>query len=67
MSTARQCAPCLLPIGAVGNRAVTTIEAMQVAHRREGQKAWLDLEVVSVVTASPDEILVSRRTARDHT
>jgi isoquinoline 1-oxidoreductase alpha subunit len=38
---------CLLPIGSIGDRAVTTIEA--VGETPEGarvQKAWLDLEVV---------------------
>ena len=38
---------CMLPVGAVGARAVTTIEG--VGATREGakiQKAWLDLEVV---------------------
>ena len=38
---------CLLPIGAVGNRAVTTIEAMHKSPiGAKVQKAWLDLEVV---------------------
>jgi isoquinoline 1-oxidoreductase subunit alpha len=38
---------CLLPVGAIGSRAVTTIEA--VGGTEQGariQKAWLDLEVV---------------------
>jgi len=38
---------CLLPIGSIGDRAITTIEA--VGQKPEGarvQKAWLDLEVV---------------------
>ena len=38
---------CLLPIGSIGDRDVTTIEAME--HSPVGarvQKAWLDLEVV---------------------
>src|SRR5437588_5303429 len=38
---------CLLPVSAVGNRAVTTIEG--VGATPEGakvQKAWLDLEVI---------------------
>jgi isoquinoline 1-oxidoreductase subunit alpha len=38
---------CLLPIGAVGNRAVTTIESMEKSPLgAKVQKAWLDLEVV---------------------
>src|SRR5262249_30306333 len=38
---------CVLPIGSIGDRDVTTIEAME--HSPVGarvQKAWLDLEVV---------------------
>ena len=38
---------CLLPVGAIGQRAITTIEA--IGNTRNGakvQKAWLDLEVI---------------------
>ena len=38
---------CLLPISLVGNRAVTTIEAVgQSGAGAKIQKAWLDLEVI---------------------
>jgi isoquinoline 1-oxidoreductase alpha subunit len=38
---------CLLPVGAVGERAITTIEAIgETAAGRKVQQAWLDLEVV---------------------
>ncbi len=38
---------CLLPIGSIGNRAITTIEAVgQTPAGAKVQKAWLDLEVV---------------------
>jgi len=38
---------CLLPIGSIGNRAVTTIEAIgDTSAGRKIQQAWLDLEVV---------------------
>ena len=38
---------CVLPIGTVGGRAVTTIEAVGgTPAGRKVQKAWLDLEVV---------------------
>ena len=38
---------CLLPIGAIGDKAVTTIEAIgQTEAGRKVQAAWLDLEVV---------------------
>jgi isoquinoline 1-oxidoreductase alpha subunit len=38
---------CLLPVGAIGDRAVTTIEGVgAMAVGAKVQKAWLDLEVV---------------------
>jgi isoquinoline 1-oxidoreductase subunit alpha len=38
---------CLLPIGSIGDRAVTTIEAIgDTPAGRKVQQAWLDLEVV---------------------
>ena len=38
---------CLLAVGAIGNRAVTTIEAVgETPSGARVQKAWLDLEVV---------------------
>ena len=38
---------CMLPVGAVGNRAITTIEAVgQTQSGAKVQEAWLDLEVV---------------------
>lgn len=38
---------CLLPIGALGNRSVTTIEAIgDTVAGRKIQQAWLDLEVI---------------------
>jgi len=38
---------CLLPIGSIGERNVTTIEAIgETAAGRMVQKAWLDLEVI---------------------
>jgi isoquinoline 1-oxidoreductase alpha subunit len=38
---------CLLPIGSIGNRAITTIEGVGAsAVGAKVQKAWLDLEVV---------------------
>ena len=39
--------PCVLPIGAVGDRAITTIEAVGgTPAGRKVQKAWLAVEVV---------------------
>ena len=38
---------CLLPVGAIGARAVTTIEAIgNTPNGAKVQKAWLDLEVI---------------------
>ena len=38
---------CVLPVGSIGNRPITTIEAVgQSAPGRKVQRAWLDLEVV---------------------
>jgi len=38
---------CLLPIGAVGDRAITTIEGIGATESgAKVQKAWLDLEVI---------------------
>ena len=38
---------CLLPIGSIGDRAITTIEAVgETPAGSKVQKAWLDLEVV---------------------
>jgi isoquinoline 1-oxidoreductase alpha subunit len=38
---------CMLPIGALGSRAVTTIEAVgETPAGRKVQQAWLDLEVI---------------------
>ena len=38
---------CLLPIGSIGDRAVTTIEGIgATAAGAKVQKAWLDLEVI---------------------
>jgi isoquinoline 1-oxidoreductase alpha subunit len=38
---------CLLPVGSIGNRAITTIEGIGATPAgAKVQKAWLDLEVV---------------------
>jgi len=38
---------CLLPVGSIGDRAITTIEAVGASpNGAKVQKAWLDLEVV---------------------
>ena len=38
---------CLLPVGSIGERSITTIEAIgRTATGAKVQKAWLDLEVI---------------------
>ena len=38
---------CLLPVGAIGDRAITTIESVGATpNGAKVQKAWLDLEVI---------------------
>lgn len=38
---------CLLPVGSIGTRAITTIEAIgNTPNGAKVQKAWLDLEVI---------------------
>ena len=38
---------CVLPVGAIGNRAITTIEAVgNTASGQKIQQAWLDVDVV---------------------
>ncbi len=49
---------CQLPIGALGARSVTTIEA--IGERPDGrriQQAWLDLEVVQCGYCQPGQIM----------
>src|ERR1700721_2629761 len=49
---------CLLPVGAVGNRAVITVEG--IGATPEGakvQKAWLDLEVIQCGYCQPGQIM----------
>src|SRR5258706_2444571 len=49
---------CMLPIGSLGGRAVTTIEAIgatPVGHKV--QQAWLDLEVVQCGYCQPGQIM----------
>ncbi len=51
---------CLLPIGSVGRRAVTTIEGVgETPAGREIQKAWLDLEVVQCGYCQSGQIMAA--------
>jgi isoquinoline 1-oxidoreductase subunit alpha len=49
---------CQLPIGAIGNRAITTIEGVgQTVAGARIQKAWLDLEVIQCGYCQPGQIM----------
>jgi isoquinoline 1-oxidoreductase alpha subunit len=49
---------CMLPIGALGGRAVTTIEAIGATPAgRRIQQAWLDVEVVQCGYCQPGQIM----------
>ena len=49
---------CLLPIGSIGNKAVTTIEGIGATEAgAKVQKAWLDLEVIQCGYCQPGQIM----------
>ena len=49
---------CMLPVGAVRNRAVTTIEGVGATPSgAKVQKAWLDLEVIQCGYCQPGQIM----------
>lgn len=49
---------CQLPMGAIGDRAITTIEGVgQTAAGAKIQKAWLDLEVMQCGYCQPGQIM----------
>jgi isoquinoline 1-oxidoreductase alpha subunit len=49
---------CLLPLGAIGGRAITTIEGVSATPAgAKVQKAWLDLEVVQCGYCQPGQIM----------
>jgi isoquinoline 1-oxidoreductase subunit alpha len=49
---------CQLPVGAIGNRAITTIEGVgQTVTGAKIQKAWLDLEVIQCGYCQPGQIM----------
>jgi isoquinoline 1-oxidoreductase alpha subunit len=49
---------CRLPVGAIGNRAITTIEGVgQTVTGARVQKAWLDLEVIQCGFCQPGQIM----------
>ena len=49
---------CLLPIGDVGTRSITTVEGVGVTSAgAKIQKAWLDLEVIQCGYCQPGQIM----------
>ena len=49
---------CQLPVGAVGGRAITTIEGVgETSAGAKIQKAWLDLEVIQCGYCQPGQIM----------
>ena len=49
---------CLLPVASIGNRAITTIEAVgETPAGARVQRAWLDLEVVQCGYCQPGQIM----------
>jgi isoquinoline 1-oxidoreductase alpha subunit len=49
---------CQLPIGAIGERAITTIEGIGATDAgAKVQKAWLDLEVIQCGYCQPGQIM----------
>ena len=51
---------CLLPIGAIGDRAITTIEAVGgTPNGAKVQKAWLDLEVIQCGYCQSGQIMAA--------
>jgi isoquinoline 1-oxidoreductase alpha subunit len=51
---------CQLPVGAIGGRAVTTIEGVgQTVTGAKIQQAWLDLEVIQCGYCQPGQIMAA--------
>jgi isoquinoline 1-oxidoreductase alpha subunit len=49
---------CLLPIGDIGNRMITTVEGVGVTPSgAKIQKAWLDIEVIQCGYCQPGQIM----------
>jgi isoquinoline 1-oxidoreductase subunit alpha len=48
---------CVLPVGAVGDRAVTTIEGLSPDGRHPVQIAWIDVDVVQCGFCQPGQIM----------
>lgn len=57
---------CVLPVGRIGNRAITTIES--IGEQPDGariQKAWLDLEVIQCGYCQSGQIMAAAALLKD--
>ncbi len=58
---------CLLPVGSIGNRAITTIEAIgETPDGAKIQKAWLDIEVVQCGYCQSGQIMSATALLESH-
>ena len=58
---------CLLPVGAIGDRSITTIEGIGATPAgAKVQKAWLDLEVIQCGYCQSGQIMSAAALARQH-
>ena len=50
---------CVLPVGAVGERAVTTIEGLSAGGIHPVQQAWIDEDVVQCGYCQPGQVMAA--------
>lgn len=50
---------CVLPVGAVAGRHITTIEGLSPGGRHPVQRAWLELDVVQCGYCQPGQIMAA--------
>ena len=50
---------CVLPVGAVGSRAVTTIEGLSTDGTHPVQRAWIETDVVQCGYCQPGQIMAA--------
>ena len=52
---------CVLPVGAVAGRSVTTIEGLSSAELHPVQRAWIETDVVQCGYCQPGQIMAAAR------
>jgi len=50
---------CVLPVAAVGGRAITTIEGLSPGGRHPVQRAWIDADVVQCGYCQPGQVMAA--------